>query len=220
MTVQNFKGVIPIHIIHTLLDFFETNTHLYRDTMGMTKISNPWQYVDHILNPILSAYIDTSKNLGDNFYKHSFPYFPHIDSCGNPNSYNVLIPLKLSDPVDQKFVIFDQYCTDYTGATWIGNIWKPKGNFESNKKREFPSLDPDVVGCTDKPIDPTLYDILKYDFRNEEMFYGLTGTAYDYSPGDILIFPSNQIHCTGKIECKWKIGLSLRFELLDINGIL
>ena len=60
-----------------------------------------------------------------------------------------------------------------------------------------------------------MYEILKYDYRNEEQFYGLTGTAYDYKPGNILVFPSNQLHCTGRMDCDYKIGLSLRFEILD-----
>tara|TARA_B110000503_G_scaffold58423_1_gene93435 strand:- start:2936 stop:3598 length:663 start_codon:yes stop_codon:yes gene_type:complete len=220
MIIKNYKNVVSSEILDTLIQFFETNTHLYKDTMGMLKISNPWQHVQEILDPLLSQYFDTSSNLGDNFYKHSFPYFPHIDSFGNKNSYNVLIPLKLSHPVNQKFIIFDQYCTDYSGATWLGNIWKPEGNFEANKKREFPYKDIDVVGCTDSPVDPDLYKDLHYDYRNEEMFFGLTGTAYDYTPGNILLFPSNSIHCTGKMDCDWKMGLSLRFEILDTTTLL
>lgn len=220
MIIKNYKNVVSSDTLDTLIQFFEINTHLYKDTMGMLKISSPWQYVQKILDPLLSQYFDTSSNLGDNFYKHSFPYFPHIDSFGNKNSYNVLIPLKLSQPVNQKFIIFDQYCTDYSGATWLGNIWKPEGDFEANKKREFPYKDADVVGCTGKPVDPDLYKDLQYDYRNKEMFFGLTGTAYDYTPGDILIFPSNSIHCTGKMECEWKMGLSLRFEILDTTTFL
>lgn len=220
MTVNNYKNIIPNNILRDLIGFFETNTHLHRDTMSMTKISEPWTHVSELLNPVLSKYIDTAENLGDNFYKHNFPYFPHIDSGGNKNSYNVLIPLKLSKPVDQKFIIFDQYCTDYEGVTWIGNIWKPTSEFELNKKRKFPHGDPAVIGCTGNPIDFKLYENLKYDYRNEELFFGLTGTVYDYTPGDILIFPSNRIHCTGKMDCEWKMGLSLRFKILDTSNFV
>lgn len=220
MNVKNYKNFIPNSVLDELVSFFENNTHLHHDTMGMTKIYNPWEHTRELLDPLLSKCIDTNKNLGDNFYKHSFPYFPHIDSAGNRDSYNVLIPLKLSDDVDQKFVIFDQVCTNYSGATWIGDIWKPLGDFETNKKRIFPHTDVDVVGCTTDPIDSDLYEILKYDYRNEALFFGLTGKVYDYLPGDILIFPSNRIHCTGRMVCKWKIGISLRFEILDNNSLL
>jgi hypothetical protein len=220
MTIKIHKNVISKDILDKLIDFFIKNTHLHRNTMGMIKISQPWEYVADILTPVLTQYINTSKNLGDNFYKHSFPYFPHIDSGGNPNSYNVLIPLKLSNNVEQKFIIFDQHCTDYTGATWIGNIWKPEEDFEKNKKREFPCNDNTVIGCTNREIDPLLYQDLEFDYRNKEMFFGLTGRAYDYVPGNILIFPSNKIHCTGKMLCDWKIGLSLRFDLVDTNNFL
>lgn len=214
MTVQNYKNVIPKNIIDNLFNFFITNTHLHRDTMSMIKISSPWQYVVDILDPILYNYIDTSDNLGDNFYRHSFPYFTHTDSNNSPNSYNVLIPLYVENDAEQKFIIFDQYSKDYSSATWIGDLWKPSGNFETNKtKRGFPYQDPKVIGCTKNPIDPNLYKDLKFNLRNEEMFFGLTGKAYDYIPGDLLIFPSNRLHCTGRMLCKYKIGLSLRFNV-------
>ena len=220
MIVKNYENILSKEIINELLDFFNNNESLYHDTMGMIKISNPWNYVKNTLDPILSNIIPTGTNLGDNFYKHDFPYFTHIDSFDNPNSYNVLIPLFVEGEHKQKFVVFDQYCTDYRGATWLGDIWKPEGDFESNKKRDFPYKDPTVVGCTDQPISDDMYEILKYDYRNEEQFYGLTGTAYDYKPGNILVFPSNQLHCTGRMDCDYKIGLSLRFEILDKNHIL
>jgi hypothetical protein len=220
MIIKNYENFLSQEVVDKLLYFFNTNTHLYKDTMGMTKITQPWKYVEPILGNLLSKILPTEKNLGDNFYKHSFPYFTHIDSHNNPHSYNVLIPLYIENNVEQKFVIFDQYCTDYSGATWLGDIWKPEGDFESNKKRDFPYKDSSVIGCTNNSIDTDLYEILKYDYRNEEMFYGLSGTAYDYKPGNILIFPSNQLHCTGRMLCSYKIGLSLRFEVLDTKDIL
>ena len=220
MTVKIYESALSNEVLDILLNFFNSNTHLHYDTMGMKKIIEPWQHVQHILEPILSKYFPTDTNLGDNFYKHNFPYFTHIDSCNNKNSYNVLIPLYLSENTNQKFVIFDQYCTDYSGATWLGDIWKPEGDFESNKKRDFPYKDETVIGCTDKPISDDMYEVLKYDYRNEEQFFGLTGIAYDYKPGNILVFPSNQLHCTGRMDCEYKIGLSLRFEILDKNHIL
>lgn len=220
MIVKNYENILSQEIVDELLSFFHSNSHLHYDTMGMTKISKPWDYVQDILQPVLYKIIPTDKNLGDNFYKHNFPYFTHIDSNGNPNSYNVLIPLYVDNNEDQKFIVFDQYCTDYSGATWLGDIWKPEGDFSSNKKREFAYKDPTVVGCTENPVDAELYDVLRFDYRNEEMFFGLTGVAYDYKPGNILIFPSHRLHCTGKMLCKYKIGLSLRFEVLDTNSIL
>lgn len=220
MIVKNYENILSQEIVDELLYFFNSNSHLHYNTMGMTKILNPWTYTEKILSPVLSKILPIEKNLGDNFYKHNFPYFTHIDSNNNPYSYNVLIPLYIHDNKEQKFVIFNQYSTDYSGATWIGNIWKPAGDFETNKKREFPYKDPTVFGCTNEPVDPSLYEILKYKYRNEEMFFGLTGVSYDYKPGNILIFPSNRLHCTGRMFCYYKIGLSLRFEVLDNKDIL
>ena len=220
MTVKIYKSLLSNQVIDSLLDFFNSNTSLHYDTMGMIKIGQPWNHIQHILEPILKKYIPVDKNLGDNFYKHSFPYFTHVDSGNNKNSYNVLIPLYVSNNIEQKFVVFDQYCTDYSGATWLGDIWKPEQDFNLNKKRDFPYKDPTVIGCTDQPISDDMYEILKYDYRNEEQFYGLTGTEYDYKPGNILVFPSNQLHCTGRMDCDYKIGLSLRFEILDKSVFL
>ena len=44
------------------------------------------------------------------------------------------------------------------------------------------------------------------------MFYGCTGHAVDFTPGDIIIFDSKFIHCTGSMLADYKIGLSLRFS--------
>ena len=141
MTVKIYKSLLSNQVIDSLLDFFNSNTSLHYDTMGMIKIGQPWNHIQHILEPILKKYIPVDKNLGDNFYKHSFPYFTHVDSGNNKNSYNVLIPLYVSNNIEQKFVVFDQYCTDYSGATWLGDIWKPEQDFNLNKKRDFPYKD-------------------------------------------------------------------------------
>ena len=170
MTVKIYKSLLSNQVIDSLLDFFNSNTSLHYDTMGMIKIGQPWNHIQHILEPILKKYIPVDKNLGDNFYKHSFPYFTHVDSGNNKNSYNVLIPLYVSNNIEQKFVVFDQYCTDYSGATWLGDIWKPEQDFNLNKKRDFPYKDPTVVGCTDQPISDDMYHFIKVKINNQQSF--------------------------------------------------
>jgi hypothetical protein len=44
------------------------------------------------------------------------------------------------------------------------------------------------------------------------LFFGLTGHALNYKPGNLLIFNSKYIHATGKMLAKHKIGLSLKFK--------
>lgn len=72
--------------------------------------------------------------------------------------------------------------------------------------------DKDVIGCIDKEIDDNLYAALENPFRPKELFYGLTGTIVDYKPGNLILFNSKYIHATGKMQAKYKIGLSLRFK--------
>ena len=44
------------------------------------------------------------------------------------------------------------------------------------------------------------------------MFKSCSGVALDFTPGNLIMFDSKYIHCTGKMNCKWKVGLSLRFK--------
>ena len=44
------------------------------------------------------------------------------------------------------------------------------------------------------------------------MFKQCSVNVVDYAPGNLIIFDSKYIHCTGKMKCEWKMGLSLRFK--------
>lgn len=216
MNYKVLSDVIPLSVVSVLVDYFNNNVHQHRTTNSMTKIDQPWTipFIKNNLYKILNTYVDVDlPNLGDNLYKHSFPYFPHVDLENGYPCFNCLIPLHLSDNKPQHFVIFNQFVNDTNnGKTWLGNF-SLDGNFEANKKRKFPYNDPIVENLTTLDIDQEFYNTyLDHEYRDRELFKGMTGIATNFKPGNLILFDSKYIHCTGKMNNKYKIGLSLRFK--------
>ena len=210
------KNVIGIGSLNVLISNFEIREDQHKYTMGMEKLDDPWHVpgVSELLRPILDQYIDTYTNVGDTYFKHYLPYFPHADNNNAFDTINVLIPLQLSSPSEeQHFVVFDQVNTQQSGATWLGSYDRP-GNFQHNKKRTFPGSDSTVAGCVSEDISQDMYDThLKTSSRPRKLFKGLSiDRVYRWVPGDVVFFNSNQLHCSAKMSVKWKLGLSLRFK--------
>ena len=66
-----------IFVIESILDFYNEYRHLIQQQdNGWEKLNQPWSF-DTVknLDSIISPHVDTSHNLGDNIYKHTFPYF-------------------------------------------------------------------------------------------------------------------------------------------------
>ena len=208
-----YENVIPHNIIDEILSFFNNNKNLVKNDNFMEKINNPWSYpVVNQLKNILNQFLDTSHNVGDNIYKHSYAYFPHTDNDQEFDTVNALIPLYVEKNYTQPFVIFDQYLKTKYAKTWMISD-DTSTNFSRNKViKDSIFNDKDVVDCIDKEIDDTLYSILENPFRPKELFYGLTGNAVDYKPGNLILFDRKYIHATGKMQAEYKIGLSLRFK--------
>lgn len=218
MHYKIIEDCITQDTIKQIVNYFFNNSHMHRHTNGMIKIDSPWNLepIKDLLKPLLSEVISIAlDSIGDNIYKHNHPYFPHVDLHGSYPCFNVLIPLKLSNETDQRFVIFDQYVNDTTqGRTWLGDFTLPNSSeFESNKSRKFFIGDPIVEGLGTKHIDHDFYKrYLEHPLRSKNLFRGLTGVAIPYKPGNMIIFDSKHIHCTGKMTCEYKMGLSLRFK--------
>ena len=237
------ENVISDELLGILIDNFESREDQHKHTMGMEKLEDPWHLkcarfsnyttpeVSELLTPILDQYIDTSVNVGDTYFNHLIPHFPHADNNNAFDTINVLIPLQLSSPsAKQYFVVFDQVNTQQGGATWLGDvedhaadvlaIWEANkdydrpGDFQHNKKRTFPGSDSIVAGCVSEDIDQDVYDThLKTSSRPRKLFEGLSiDRVYRWSPGDVIFFNSNQLHCSAKMLVKHKLGLSLRFK--------
>jgi hypothetical protein len=212
---QIFNEIIESRIISELVAFFFNNVYLQSTYLGMTKITDPWQYpeVVDLLEPIMHT-LGFTENIGDNFYLHYGPYFPHTDNTVGMNSCNVLIPLMLSCNLPQKFIIFDQVCNSPSGATWTGSVTLPE-EFMHNKARSYPYNDASVAGKTEAPNVCNVLQFVETRDRGSDLYNGLSGVAYDWVPGDIIAFPSNRLHCSGIMPNKWKLGLSLRFKYND-----
>tara|TARA_B100001287_G_scaffold276301_1_gene286648 strand:+ start:1923 stop:2585 length:663 start_codon:yes stop_codon:yes gene_type:complete len=192
--------------------YWENNTDKIYHTNSMNKIQDPWDLpiVKEIVKPVLDKHFDTSlKNLGDNLYRHEYPYYPHVDiSKSIYPCFNVLIPIAQQNPVEQHFLIYDQWVNQPIGATWLGEWYsKQEGDFDNNKKREYPLGDSVVEGIKGDQI----LEHLTIQGKEQALFKGLTGVALDFKPGNIIVFDSKHIHATGTMTGGWKMGLTLRF---------
>jgi len=211
MHYKVLKNVITKDNIQSILKLYNNSTNR-TTTVGMDKLQSPWSYSEiNCLEEILSEHIDTKENIGDNVYKHYFPYYPHVDIDERYPSINCLIPLYIDGGHYQSFVIFDQYVTNTEPKTWVGN--RKDLDFQKNKAASFVYLDDAVMNKTGKDIDDVFYKTyLENTNRNKDLFYSMSGTAVEYNPGDIILFDSKHIHCTGRMKTKYKIGCSLRFR--------
>lgn len=222
MTLRHlaYENVIPLEVCDYIKDFFETHPELHvkkPNNPDVVKINSPWTHLGNVLEPYLSKYFVCNKGQGGNIYKHSNLYTTHVDSAEPYQLINCLIPIYLHEPVDkQHFIVFDQWVDNGFGQTWYGDRADNIANFDFdfNKKTNLiPFNDPRVYDKTSDDIDLTFYtDYLEYHNHKHSYFKGLTGTAYEFKPGNLILFNSNNLHSTGKLVGKWKIGLHINFE--------
>jgi len=85
--------------------------------------------------------------------------------------------------------------------------------FVSNKLYRGHIKTEDATDLTNKSIPNKFYN--KYLSNNypEDLFWGLSPAGvFEWKPGNIMMFDSRHIHCTGKMNCDAKLGIALRFE--------
>jgi hypothetical protein len=215
-----FENSIPLEVCKYIKDFFDSNPQLHvhkPNNPEVIKINSPWSHLHEVLDPILSKYFKTNKGQGGNIYKHTNLYSLHVDSDEPWQLMNVTIPIHLEvvEP-KQQLIVFDQYTDNGFGQTWYGKRKdiNQNGDFDRNHKIAMtPYEDERVYGCIDQPIDENFYnEYLEFNNHTPELFYGLTGTAYDFVLGNMVVFNSNNIHSTGKLIGPWKMGLLIQFE--------
>ena len=163
------------------------------------------------IKTILNDFIDISSFHYANLFNHQTPFTIHSDISNKKKSI-LLIPIDAS--IDQKFIVFDQIVKSDTEVSWIYNIFDDKTDeelkemyYESALKTR-PCDTECVKGCTQLPISNQLYQYLPF---SRELYYGLSGFVWDYTPGKALLFPANQIHATGKMKSS-KIGCTVQFK--------
>lgn len=214
-----FAGVIPSGVTQHVKDFFDQHPELHvnkPNNPNVTKINNPWKHLREILEPVLSRYLRCNNGNGGNIYKHSNLYTTHVDSVEPNQMINALIPIHVTNrDAVQHFVVFDQWVDNGFGQTWYGEERDlGESNFDINKKiRLSPWNDSRVHDKTDIDIDQSFYDSYLEDPKHKlSYFKGLSGIAYEFVPGNLILFNSNNLHCTGKLVGPWKMGLHINFE--------
>ena len=216
----SFKNAIPLEVCAYIKEFFDTHQELHvnkPNNPNVTKINSPWSHLGHVLEPILNRYFKTVNGQGGNIYKHKNLYTIHVDSEEPYQMINCLIPVYVtSNEEDQHFIVFDQWVENGFGQTWYGDRPKLQGetDFDRNKKIWMtPFNDDRVYDKTKEDIDASFYQsYLEFDDHKPTYFKGLTGKAYAYRPGDLILFNSNQLHCTGRLVGPWKMGVLINFE--------
>jgi hypothetical protein len=142
-----------------------------------------------------------------NFYKHTIPYLPHTDFKTYEQNYlNIVIPLSYSGE-QASLVVFDQ-TWDQDSVTWC--MHNPVQYFTYNTGVKGCPCEYPVNGLTGMEIDDILYQHYLSHYPKHCLF-GLSGNAYPFEPGSIIIFDNRHVHCTSKMNGE-KLGISLRFK--------
>ena len=136
-----------------------------------------------------------------NIYYHTTPYEVHTDVFTDDIGVNVLVPLERES--SQKFIVFDQ---TYEGST----VWKPgDGSKEVRGLNTIFNTRPcetPVKGLTGKPC-----DLAEHLPEEDDFYFGLSGSLIEWLPGEGLVFPSTNLHATGKMTSP-KYGLAMWFD--------
>lgn len=146
-----------------------------------------------------------------NYYHHTDPYLPHTDWIDHAdNTINVVIPLKFQNE-QPHLVIFDQiwpancvcWMMHIEPVIFLGQTYTGIKGWPSEYQ---------IEGKTGKPIDDDFYENYLKGYQ-KHMLKDLSGSAYPFSPGNMIIFDSRRIHATAITEID-KLGLTLRYKLI------
>jgi len=162
------------------------------------------------IKSIVSDIVDTDSYYYGNIFSHKDPFTIHSDICEKKKTI-MLIPINAH--VTQKFIVFDQTIKQTTPVSWIYNIFDNKSDQElkemyyENSLKSRPGDHPKVQNLTNNPISNELYQHLPY---TKDLYFGLTGKVWNYTPGTALLFSANHIHATGIMRSS-KIGCTVQF---------
>jgi len=189
----------------------------YYDSIGtyrspvMNK-ADPGKALEWIEPTLRSYYPQLGKFLGGNFYKHKTPYHPHVDHQPDwPLSVNFVVPIFVEGPpVD--FVVFDQRW-HMKPITWAMvqkvNEFFRNGFSITRPENGIPGST-EIEGHTQKHIDHDFW--ARHLDHPYEYYFGLSGKAFPFIPGSLIMFETKHIHCTGRFN-GLKLGLTLRYSI-------
>lgn len=203
-TVQKFD-LLSNEIINQLISEYESIGTYKTITMKKGSIESIINWFVPILENLLNLEL---KSPTGNFYKHTIPYLPHTDfKSWVKNTLNLVIPLKYTGE-QASLIIFDQTWKQ-DSVTWCMN--HPVKYFDTNIGVKGCPYEYPVDNLTDQEIDSDLY--IKYlNHYPKYCLKGLSGTAYPFEVGSIIMFDNKKIHCTSNFKGE-KLGLSLRFSI-------
>lgn len=207
------ENIISTEEIESLKEIFKTYPHVY--SYGMDKVllpmDNKWfiSFVTDLIERRLDIK-DPYVVVGDNFYKHGTSYFPHCDAVEETAWLNIVLPIeRYNVRGDQKFIVFDQTWSG-RNITWLGDF-KLNGDFHSNKKTNNRPCDGEFFqGGTGQELPEETWQHIEQKYFKKDYFHGMSGTAYTWTPGNAIVFDSNHIHSTGKMQSEQKLGISIR----------
>lgn len=203
-TIQKFNCFDQAIIDKCCDDYYSRNSY---DTKTMNK-THPGESLKLLHEIIEDIYEKKLIFCSGNFYKHSIPYLPHTDyKSYQDNTINVVIPLEYKG-TRPSLIIFDQIW-EQDSITWCMHH-KPL-YFETNIGVKGCPYEYPVKNLTGLPINDDLYQYLSC--YPKETLFGLSGTAYPFDVGSIIIFDNKRIHCTS-VFVGTKLGISLRFKEL------
>ena len=202
-TTQKFN-VISDEILDTLITYYDTAGSY--DTELMNK--SPANLVEYLITPIIAAIADRELTyVGGNFYKHAVPYLPHTDyQPSDDNTLNVVIPMQYTESLPN-LIVFDQ-TWEQSPVTW--SMHHKVQSFTVNiGVKGCPYEYSSIKNLTGKKIDHTLFQYLTH--FPKQCLFGLSGSAYPFSPRSAILFDNKKIHCTSSFTGV-KLGLSLRYR--------
>lgn len=207
------ENIISTEEIESLKEIFKTYPHVY--SYGMDKVllpmDNEWfiSFVTDLIERRLDIK-DPYVVVGDNFYKHGTSYFPHCDAVEETAWLNIVLPIeRYNVRGDQKFIVFDQTWSG-RNITWLGDF-KLDGDFHSNKKTNNRPCDGEFFqGGTGQELPEETWQHIEQKYFKKDYFHGMSGTAYTWTPGNAIVFDSNHIHSTGRMQSEQKLGISIR----------
>jgi hypothetical protein len=188
-----YNNIVSLELINIAIEDYNSRKLYDTNMMNKTGPGNTLKLFTPIVEQLLCKQLVYKSG---NFYKHTVPYLPHTDfKTYQNNTINVVIPLMYTG--DQaSLIIFDQEW-EQDSVTWC--MQHPVMYFSTNiGVKGYPSEYP-ITNKTGKLIDETLYNQYLSHYPKRGLS-DLSGTAYSFDPGSIIIFNNKKIHCGKKIS--------------------
>jgi hypothetical protein len=206
-------NIISVNELDYLKKLFNSHSHIH--SYGMDKVLLPLDDLEfkEFVTDLIERRLEVSDSyviVGDNFYKHSHSYFPHCDATDDTAWLNIVLPIARFLPSgDQKFIVFDQQWAG-KNITWLGNF-EITGDFYSNKKTNVRPCDGEFfLNGTNSELPDDIWQHIDQKNFTKSYFHGMSGVAYTWAPGSVIVFDSQHIHATGKMQSNSKLGVSIR----------